>query len=64
MKLDEYLSQERITEAEFGAQIRLSQAQVNRIRRGDSWPSRKVLERIAKVTENRVTANDFMQECA
>lgn len=60
MRLDEYLSAERMTEAEFGAQIKLSQAQVNRIRRGESWPSRSVIERIAKVTKNRVTANDFV----
>lgn len=59
MTLDEYLSTKRITEAEFGALIQRSQAQVNRIRRGKSWPSRGVLTRIAEVTNNKVTANDF-----
>jgi transcriptional regulator with XRE-family HTH domain len=59
MTLDEYLSTQRITEAQFAALIERSQAQVNRIRRGKSWPSKRVLARISEVTNGTVTANDF-----
>ena len=59
MKLETYLKQNDMTDAAFGALIGISQSQISRIRRGESFPSRGTLFNIAKVTSGKVTANDF-----
>lgn len=60
MKLETYLKNNGMTDASFGAQVSLSQSQVSRIKRGVSWPTRDVLERITMATGGTVTANDFL----
>ncbi len=64
MTLDDYLTENAISEAAFGKAIGLSQSQVNRIRYGDSWPPKGVMERIDKETGRRVTPNDFLTPVA
>jgi transcriptional regulator with XRE-family HTH domain len=60
MKLETYLKKNGMTDASFAAQVSLSQSQVSRIKRGISWPTRDVLERITMATGGTVTANDFL----
>jgi transcriptional regulator with XRE-family HTH domain len=60
MKLENYLKENSLTDAEFGKMIGKSQSQVSRIRRGVSWPPKEVIEAIAAVTEGNVTANDIL----
>ena len=60
MTLDEYLSTTGTLEAAFGVRIGLSQSQVNRLRRGESWPPRDVMERIRTATDQQVTPNDWL----
>lgn len=62
--LDEYLIEREMSEAAFGGKAGLSQSQVNRIRYGDSWPTRSVMERIRAATGQRVTPNDFLTRVA
>lgn len=60
MTLDDYLAQTGTLETDFARAIGLSQSQVNRLRNGESWPSKGVLERIRAATDGRVTPNDFL----
>lgn len=60
MKLDDYLSERKMTEAEFGRLVGLSQSRVNRIRRGEGRPSWDVIPRIVQATKGKVTAADFI----
>lgn len=65
MHLDEYLKNERVTEADFAAAVSLSQSQVNRIRRGGktSWETAVA---ISDATKGKVTPADlgFTMEAA
>ena len=74
MTLDEFLKSEnakaiargkpKMTDYAFGLQVGLSQAHVNRLRNGKSLPSWEVAAKIAGVTKNKVTANDWYTEAA
>jgi len=61
MKLEQYMRDRKITDAAFAVKVGLSQSQVSRIRRGVSWPSKEVVEKIAAATNNKVTANDILK---
>ena len=60
MKLDEYLSSKKITDAAFGELIGRQQSSVNRLRRGETKPDWKTIERIVEITNGAVTPNDFL----
>ncbi len=60
MTLDEYLIKEGLTETVFAAKAGVSQAQVNRLRKGGVWPKQKLVRRILIVTGGKVTPNDFL----
>lgn len=62
MTLDEYLTNERLTESAFAAKIGVSQPHVGRIRKGRVWPQKDTMERILIVTGGRVTPNDFLSD--
>lgn len=68
MTLHEYLTVEKtaagLTEAVFAKRIGISQAHVNRLRRGEGWPQKEVMERIRAATGGRVTPNDFLSPLA
>jgi transcriptional regulator with XRE-family HTH domain len=62
MTLEQYLTNEKLTDAEFGIRVGLSQSQISRIRRGISLPSWDAMERIEEGTSGAVTANDFRRK--
>ena len=58
MTLDQYLSDNSITETAFAATIGVDQSSVNRMRKGQV-PSKPIMARIFAVTEGAVRADDF-----
>ncbi len=61
MTLDQYLSKNDLSSAQFGDQVGASRSQISRIRRGVSRPSWDMVARIAEATGGKVTADDFME---
>lgn len=63
MTLDEWLKLAKQTlgmnETQFGAAVGISQSQVNRLRRGKSWPTKERMIRIREVTNKKVTPDDW-----
>ena len=59
MKLSAYLEQTGLSDAEFAALIGVNRSTVSRLRRTDQCPSRQTIAAIAKVTEGKVSADDF-----
>lgn len=60
MTLSEYLSERKITDEAFAAEVGISQSQISRLRRGISRPSWESVALIERATEGQVTASDFM----
>lgn len=60
MKLDQYLSARKLTDAAFAAIVGMSQSQVNRLRRGLSQPSWETVAVIERATDGKVRASDFL----
>lgn len=61
MKLDQWLSEQNISNQAFAALIGVDQASVWRLRQGVSHPDwKKTLPKIVDATGGAVTANDFM----
>lgn len=59
MKLETYLKDNSLTDEAFASIVGVSQSQISRIKRGKSWPTRDLVNRIAEVTSGAVTANDL-----
>lgn len=59
MRLDDWLKASGLTETDFGDRVRLSQPQVNRLRRGESGTSWDTANRIVRVTGGGVTLADL-----
>jgi len=59
MKLDDYLTKHKLTDAAFAERIGRSQPSVNRLRREETKPDWETVRRITEATKGRVTANDF-----
>lgn len=60
MKLDAYLSEKKISAAQFASMIKAkSKATVHRYITGARFPSREMLHNIHDATGGSVTANDF-----
>lgn len=62
MKLETYLAQSQITQAEFATRIGRAPSYVSQVLRGTIWPSRSVMVSIASATGGAVTANDFLPQ--
>lgn len=45
---------------ELSGLLGVSMGSLSRIERGEQWPDRAIMVRIAEVTEGAVTANDFL----
>jgi len=60
MKLAEYLELKSIKRGEFAQSIGVTGGWITSLCDGSGWPSREVAERIARVTEGAVTADDFL----
>ncbi len=58
MKLDQYLSQHDIKEAEFAALVHVTQSTINRLRKGQI-PSKELMVAIFEQTGGEVRADDF-----
>lgn len=58
MKLSDYLSANSLTEAQFAAQIGVTQSTVNRLK-GGQIPGKELMVSIYKVTGGKVRADDF-----
>ena len=61
MTLDEYLVAEKITETVFAKKAKLTQAHINRLRKGLSWPQKDTLTRIMIASDGKITPNDFLR---
>lgn len=64
MKLSDYLSVNKISDADFAALIGVNRSTVSRLRRTGQCPSRQTVAAIARVTGGKVTADDFWLEVA
>lgn len=60
MNLDEYLTTNGISGADFARTIGVNPATVFRIRTGRVFPHRSTMAAIIEATEGNVTANDLM----
>ena len=59
MQLFQYLASKEISQARFAQQIGVSQPTLSRYVNGDSLPSVVVGARIADITQNLVSVNDW-----
>lgn len=59
MKLDDFLTQQSLTEAEFADLVGCSQPHVNRLRHGKMLPKPGLLAKIHQATGGKVTATDW-----
>lgn len=59
MKLKDYLNEHEISHSSFAEQIAVEAESVRRYANNERIPEPKVMKRIAKKTNNAVTANDF-----
>ncbi len=60
MTLAEYLKLENVKPSHFATRLGVSASTVSRFLKGERVPSPQMLRRIAELTSNRVTPNDFM----
>lgn len=61
MKLDDYLSREKLTDEAFGSLIGRNQSTVYRLRKGVTKPDWDTVARIIAATGGAVSADDFLQ---
>ncbi len=59
MKLTDYLTQERLTASDFAVKVGVSQPCISRYLAGQRMPTREVIDRIFRITDGKVSANDF-----
>ena len=59
MQLFQYLANKEISQASFAEQVGVSQPTLSRYVNGDSLPSVVVGARIAEITQNKVSVNDW-----
>ena len=59
MQLFQYLASKEISQARFAEQVGVSQPTRSRYVNGDSLPSVVVGARIAEITQNKVSVNDW-----
>lgn len=60
MKLDQYMSENRLTDVALAAEVGVASTTVMRWRRQETRPDWDVLPRLIAATRGRVTANDFV----
>lgn len=64
MTLDQYLTSENVTAAEFGVRVGMSEASISRIRRGDQNITLGVMRRIIAASNGKITADGLLDEAA
>ena len=60
MKLDTYIRESGVTEQELANKTGYSQGTINKLRNGKINPTLELLTKIAEVTGQMVTPNDFL----
>jgi len=60
--LDLWLAQKGKSRPWLADRIKSTEATVSRIINGLQWPSKSLLQRIYKITDGEVTANDFAHD--
>jgi transcriptional regulator with XRE-family HTH domain len=60
MKLDDYIRQNDVTEAEIARRAGCSQSTVNKVRNGVGNPTISLLNRISEATGGAFTPSDFV----
>lgn len=58
-KLDEWMTEHEVDDAELARLARTDRTTISRIRRGKQRPSLDLAARLAEATDNAVTPNDF-----
>jgi transcriptional regulator with XRE-family HTH domain len=61
MTISEFIAANSLTRAKFAKMIGVEEESVTRYMNGTRMPRRKQLDRILKVTNGAVTANDILQ---
>lgn len=61
MRLADYLERRNIPRSQFARNIKVADSYVTHLCQGKAWPSRKIVGRIIKATDGKVTANDFLK---
>ena len=62
MKFQEWVADSGLTQRALAKRLRTSQGYVSDLVIGRRWPNREMYERIYKLTEGRVTPNDFFPQ--
>lgn len=62
MKLSAFLAEQKLSSAEFAAQISVNRSSVSRFCRGERKPDLVTLQRIHEATGGKVTAEDFFAD--
>lgn len=64
MKLADYITAAKVTEAEIARRARCSQSTVNKVRNGTGNPTFDLLRRISEATEGQFQPADFEPQAA
>ncbi len=59
MKLDDYIREAGLTNAEFGERVGANHSTISRLRKGGQLPGAELMKAIFEETGGAVTANDF-----
>jgi len=59
MTLNDFLAEKEMTGPQFAARVSASPSTIWRIRHGKTFPDWKTMDAISRVTDGRVTPNDF-----
>lgn len=59
MRLSDYLTKHKLSDDTFAERIGVNRSTVSRLRRTNQKPSEETLAAIVRVTNGKVTANDF-----
>lgn len=62
MKLAEYLQQEKLSPAQFAANLGKHASTISRVLKEQRTPTLDLMDAIAKETKGKVTPNDFLAE--
>ncbi len=64
MTLETYLEQSKLTRGQFAEVLGITSEAVRRYLAGTRIPSRSIMAEITRVTNGKVTANDFFEMAA
>lgn len=62
MKLEDYLTKNEISRAQFAEKIGVTEASLSRYLTGDRFPRERILKLIFEATNGAVTPSDFWEQ--